>query len=120
MFDTIARDRVDCPIGLPMGCTGDRYLSLLRERLPPFLDSIRRSAKVSLAIYNAGTDVLAGDELGGMALTMDDVLARDLFVLTTLREQGLPTAVLTSGGYSQQSYEAIARTIVAAMRDDLA
>jgi histone deacetylase 11 len=120
MGDAIARDRVDCPVGLPLGCTGDGYLSQLREQLPPFLGSISRSASVGLAIYNAGTDVLAGDELGGMSLTMDDVLARDRFVVRTLHERELPTVVLTSGGYSQESYQAIARTIVASVRDVLA
>ncbi|HZN33815.1 MAG TPA: histone deacetylase [Pirellulaceae bacterium] len=114
MFDVQARERIDCPIGLAPGTGGGEYLEQLRSRLPPFLDSISRSQRPALAIYNAGTDVLAGDELGGLSLTPDDVLARDLFVLNLLRDRQIPAVMLTSGGYTQQSYQVIARTIAAA------
>lgn len=112
--DVRARERVDCPVGLPPSTGGEEYLDRLRSRLPPFLDSVGRSAAISLAVYNAGTDVLAGDPLGGLALAPDEVLARDLFVLNTLRQRGIATLVLTSGGYTDESHRAIARTITAA------
>lgn len=115
MFDSRALERVDCPIGLASGTGGSEYLELLRTRLPPFLDSISRSQRPALAIYNAGTDVLAGDPLGGLNLTPDDVLARDQFVLNTLRQLQIPAVMFTSGGYTEQSYQAIARTIRAAI-----
>jgi histone deacetylase 11 len=68
---------------------------------------------VSLAIFNAGTDVLSGDALGGLELSLADVLQRDQFVLQALRARRIPTVVVTSGGYSTWSYLAIANTIVA-------
>ena len=114
VLDLRARERIDCPIGLAPGTLGEQYLAQLRSRLPPFLDSVGRSAPISLAIYNAGTDVLAGDPLGGLSLTPDDVLRRDQFVLNTLRQRGIPTVMLTSGGYTDESHRAIARTIAAA------
>lgn len=117
IWDVAARERVDCLIALPMNCGGAEYLDRLKAELPPFLASVRRSAPVALGIYNAGTDVLAGDALGGLALSMEDVLARDRFVLAALREHGIPAVVLTSGGYSEQSYQAIARTILATVQD---
>src|SRR4029450_4584881 len=117
MGDAAALRRVDCPLAVPPRYSGSDYLRLLRERLPPFLDSVGRSATVELAIYNAGTDALVGDELGDLALSMDDVLARDRFVLQTLRERGFPTVVLTSGGYTQLSYLAIARVVLAAVEE---
>jgi histone deacetylase 11 len=114
ILDIAARDRIDCLMPVRPGCRGGDYLKLLRDRLPPFLESVSRSARVGLAIYNAGTDVLDCDPLGGLALSMDDVLTRDCFVLKTLRERIIPTVVLTSGGYTPVSYQAIAQMILAA------
>lgn len=111
--DTVALNRVDCPLPLQPGCTGRDYLQLLERQLPPFLDSISRSSPIKLAIYNAGTDVLAGDPLGGLNLSLDDVLARDLFVIRSLRDRQIPATILTSGGYTKHSYLAIANTILA-------
>jgi histone deacetylase 11 len=113
-LDLEARERIDCLLPIRSGLRGEAYLSLLRERLPPFLDSVSHSATVGLAIYNAGTDVLEGDPLGGLSLSMDDVLARDRFVLETFRERKLPAVVLTSGGYTPVSYQAVAQMILAA------
>jgi histone deacetylase 11 len=116
MHDTEAVRRVDCSIELRPGCSGETYMAhLITERLPAFLHSISRSAPLALAVYNAGTDVLAHDVLGGMALSLEDVLARDQFVLTQLGDRGIPTVVLTSGGYSSISYQAIANMVVAAI-----
>jgi histone deacetylase 11 len=115
MWDLRARERIDCPIPLKPDCDGSKYAELLQARLPPFLDSISRNAPIALAVYNAGTDVLAGDALGGLALTLDDVLDRDRFVLQIMRDRAIPTVVVTSGGYSDQSYQAIARMIQTAV-----
>jgi histone deacetylase 11 len=117
-YDSIARQRVDCLVPLLPACSGRDYLSILRQRLPPFLDSVSRSEPVGLAIYNAGTDVLENDPLGGLRLSLDDVLTRDRFVVEILRKRDLATVVLTSGGYTSVSYEAIARMVLAAIQTD--
>ncbi len=115
MWDAPARERIDCPIGLAPGCPGSTYLSRLESCLPSFLDSIRRSAPIALAVYNAGTDVLEDDALGGLALTIDEVLLRDRFVLEATHSRAIPTVVVTSGGYGKQSYQSIARMIQSAV-----
>jgi histone deacetylase 11 len=115
--DTVALNRVDCPLPLNPGCTGREYQSLLERHLPPFLDSISRSASIPLAIYNAGTDVLTGDPLGCLDLTLEDILTRDLYVIRSLRNRQIPTAILTSGGYTKYSYLAIANTILAITKE---
>jgi histone deacetylase 11 len=115
--DRRAVERVDCPLPLLPGCRGTEYLSLLGERLPPFLDSVGHSQRMELAIYTAGTDVLDGDQLGGLALSLDDVLERDLFVLRNLHERAIPTVVVTGGGYSAMCYQAIARMILGSLVD---
>jgi len=111
--DTVALNRVDCRLPLNPGCTGPEYQRILECQLPPFLDSISRSAPIALAIYNAGTDVLTGDPLGGLDLSLDDILTRDLYVVRSLRDRQIPTTILTSGGYTKHSYLAIAQTILA-------
>jgi histone deacetylase 11 len=117
-YDRAARDRIDCPIPLPSRCTGTEYLRLLRETLPGFLDSVGRSGRIRLAVYNAGTDVFEGDALGGLCLSDADVLARDLYVIRELRTRGIPTVMLLSGGYSRDSYRLVANTVVELLRRD--
>lgn len=110
--DHEARERIDCNVPLSFNGTGSEYLHLLRTKLPPFLDSVSKAGRVSLAIYNAGTDVFGGDSLGGLCLSEDDVLARDLFVIRELWERRIPVVMLLSGGYSGQSYRLIATTVL--------
>jgi histone deacetylase 11 len=109
-LDFEARARLDCEVPVRSGCAGSTYLRLLRERLPPFLDSVGRSAPIRLAIYNAGTDIFVDDELGGLRCSADDVLERDMFVVEQLRTRGIPTVFVTSGGYSELSHRLIARS----------
>lgn len=60
-----------------------------------------------LAIYNAGTDIVSGDPLGRMRVSPEGVLERDKFVLDELVQHRIPTVVLTSGGYTSESYHLI-------------
>ena len=110
--DFEARERIDCNVPLSFNSIGSEYLHQLRSRLPPFLDSVSKSGTVKLAIYNAGTDVFSGDKLGGLCLSADDVLARDLFVIRDLWERRIPIVMLLSGGYSRQSYRLVAATVL--------
>jgi histone deacetylase 11 len=115
-YDGKARDRIDCLIPLPSQCTGTEYLRLLELTLPGFLDSIGSSRQLSLAIYNAGTDVFEGDALGHLRLSAADVLNRDLYVIEQLRSRGIPVVMLLSGGYSRQSYQLVANTVIELLR----
>ena len=110
--DQRARARIDCDLPLRPGCRGDEYLAKLRQALPGFLDSISRGGEVALGVYNAGTDVFAGDQLGGLALTADDVLQRDRFVIEQFRARGIPVVMLPSGGYSRHSYLLLAASVL--------
>jgi histone deacetylase 11 len=110
-FDVEARERVDDAVSVTSACTDAEYLAELRRRLPGFLDSVA-NAPVGLAVYNAGTDVVAGDPLGGMNISPDAVLARDLFVVNELRQRQIPTIMVLSGGYTRQSYRLVARSVI--------
>lgn len=115
-YDADARDRIDCDLPLPTGCRGGEYLELLRGRLPGFLDSVGRSGAPPLGIYNAGTDVVRDDPLGGLDLTPADVLERDLLVMDEFRRRGMPAVMVTSGGYTRESWRLIAASVAEIVR----
>ena len=105
--DELGVSRLNIDLGLPQGVGDDHYLSTLTENLPGFLDQ-----GADLVIYNAGTDVLAGDPLGGMTLTPKGVLERDMFVFAEAQRRGLPILSLPSGGYSEGSTKALTATTI--------
>jgi histone deacetylase 11 len=110
-YDLVARQRIDCDIPLMRECQGTEYLEKLRDQLPGFLDGISRSQSIALGVYNAGTDVLAGDPLGGLSLSAADILERDLFVMNEFRRRKIPVVMLPSGGYTAESYRLIAASV---------
>ena len=114
--DRIALDRIDCNIPVPFGCGGSQYLQLLNAHLPGFLNSIMRSESVDLAIYTAGTDVLAGDDLGQLSLTADEILTRDEFVISELRSRQISSVMLLGGGYTEESHRLVATSVRAILR----
>ena len=44
-----------------------------------------------------------GDPLGGLNVSEDEIRQRDRYVLDQLFAAGLPTVILTSGGYTKRS-----------------
>jgi histone deacetylase 11 len=110
-LDVAAKRRIDCPVALSLGCADADYLGALQSKLPPFLDSLSKSGRIALAIYNAGSDIFTEDTLGGMAVSASGVLKRDQIVLRQLIDRGIPTVMLLSGGYSGESYKLIANTV---------
>lgn len=111
IFDVDARNRVDCEVGITNACTDSEYMHELETRLPGFLDSVCNSP-VGLAIYNAGTDVFAGDPLGGLDISADTICNRDLFVVRELRKRKIPTIMVLSGGYTKQSFQLVANSVI--------
>lgn len=90
----------DYPLPVPPGLTGSEYLEIVRVATPEVLDAVRPD----LMIYNAGSDPFVGDPLARFRLTGDDLAERDLLVVTTARERGIPVAMVLSGGYSAESW----------------
>ncbi len=111
IFDVDARKRVDCGIGITSSITDSEYLRELHDRLPGFLDSVGRSP-IGLAIYNAGTDIVAGDPLGDLNISANAIRERDLFVVGELRKRGIPTIMVLSGGYTKQSFQLVADSVI--------
>lgn len=102
----LTRNRVDIPVPLKEGCTGKAYL----EALDRALEKISGDFRIAFVI--AGTDVLATDALGRMALSVDDVCKRDTMILNRLKALSIPTVVLGGGGYGKESAEAITKSLL--------
>lgn len=110
-YDVRARERIDCAVPIDGSCSNTEYMQALQRRLPGFFESVCKSS-VGLAIYNAGTDVFAEDPLGGLAISAETILARDLYVVSELRKRNIPTVMVLSGGYTKQSYQLVASSVI--------
>jgi histone deacetylase 11 len=103
------RQRVDIPVALQTGVTGKDYLGAYERALSNIVGSYK------LAFVIAGTDVLVSDKLGGMRLTSADVVKRELLTITKLKALNIPTVILSGGGYSKESSDSIASSILASI-----
>lgn len=83
------------------------YLKSLKTELANF---IAVSPRPRIVFYNAGTDIVVDDPLGRLSVSDEGVAERDRHVIHTLRDLGLPTVTLTSGGYTDKSHRLIAGT----------
>ncbi len=96
----------DRSVAFGAGVTDEAYLALLEEHLP----AIVREHRPELVIYNAGTDVAEGDAFGDGKMTGRGILARDRFVVETVREEGCrPLLVVAGGGYGPTAWRPLAR-----------
>ena len=84
-------------VELEDGCGDDEYLSLLRDALPRAL----AAARPELVVYLAGADAHEDDRLGRLGLTASGLARRDVMVLESAREVGIPVAVTIAGGYGR-------------------
>jgi acetoin utilization deacetylase AcuC-like enzyme len=95
---------------LPPGAADDVYLTSLDALLG-------RMPRPALAFVNAGGDVLAGDRLGRLGLTLEGARQRDIKVRDALA--GVPSVWLPSGGYAGESWKVLAGTgLVLCGRDE--
>lgn len=99
----------DWPVPLISATRGDEYLDILKSLLPKALDRYQPE----FVVYNAGSDVLATDPLTSLNLTVEEMVDRDLYVVSEVRERGIPLMMVLSGGYGPESWKAHARSIEA-------
>jgi acetoin utilization deacetylase AcuC-like enzyme len=70
-----------------------------------------------LVFFQSGVDVLAGDRLGHMALSLDGLAARDRRIIEACHQTQTPLVVVMGGGYHRQlatAVDAHAQTFVLA------
>jgi acetoin utilization deacetylase AcuC-like enzyme len=92
------KETSDLDIGLPDGAGDAAYLEALEVGLRKTLTL----ATADLAIYLAGADPYAEDQLGRLALSKAGLAERDRRVIGRCREAGLPVATVMAGGYARR------------------
>jgi acetoin utilization deacetylase AcuC-like enzyme len=86
---------------LPAGTGDGAYLDALAELLA-------RMPRPQLAFVIAGGDVLAGDRMGQLGLSLEGARLRDLLAATDL--EGTPSVWLPGGGYHRDAWRVLAGT----------
>ncbi len=94
----------DLDVGLEDGVGDEEYLRLLRKHLPRILEEFRPE----LILYLAGADPYEADQLGGLALSLEALRARDELVVATAGEAGVGVAVTLAGGYAIRPEDTVA------------
>jgi len=124
----------DMDVALPAGTGDGEYLAALGEALPrAWAEFVGRGGRGGgegggptreeggdgrsdydddaavpvLALYNAGVDVHADDDLGKLSLTDAGVAARDRLVLDFFAARGVPLCAAIGGGYNLRDHAAI-------------
>jgi len=93
----VPKERGDLDVGLADG-TGDRaYL----EALAPALERVWAHAP-QIVLYQAGADPYRDDQLGGLALTLEGLEARDRMVLDGCARRAIPVVSTLGGGYARR------------------
>ena len=93
---------------LPVKSGDEVYLPTLRSLLS-------RMPTLDLAFVIAGGDILAGDTLGALGVSLEGARERDRLVAEALG--GIPSVWIPGGGYSSKAWRALAGTgLVLAMR----
>jgi acetoin utilization deacetylase AcuC-like enzyme len=85
-------------VHLANGTGDEEYLQKLSEGCRQALARF----SPDLVLYVAGADPYRDDQLGGLNLTIDGLLARDRLVFELLRDRKLPFAVTLAGGYARR------------------
>jgi histone deacetylase 11 len=98
---------VDMAIPLRAGTDGREYLRLLRNQLPEAL----WQGRPDIVFIQGGADVLAGDQLGGLKLTPQELVDRDAVVIDACRAADIPVVLTLGGGYQQDAWRAQAASI---------
>jgi acetoin utilization deacetylase AcuC-like enzyme len=75
--------------------------------LDPALEAVWRFAP-EIVLYQAGADPYVEDQLGGLALTLGGLEARDRRVLEGCARRGIPAVVTLGGGYARRVEDTVA------------
>jgi len=93
----------DVDVGLPDGTDGAAYNAHLRDALATIFETFAPE----LVVYVAGADPYRGDLLGGLGLTIEDVVERDRMVMAACADRRVPFAVTLAGGYAAHTDDTV-------------
>jgi acetoin utilization deacetylase AcuC-like enzyme len=85
-------------IAFPDGTRDAEYLAALHAHVPDILAQFRPD----MVWYLAGADPYVGDTLGRLALSLEGLWQRDVYVLEMCRQARIPVVITLGGGYALQ------------------
>lgn len=89
----------------------DAYLEVLERELQLF---VRAHGKFDFILYQAGVDVLEGDKLGRLGLTLNGLKRRDAMVYALAKSMGARCLSFCGGGYFEKDDKIGLENVVAA------
>lgn len=92
------KEKSDLDIGLEDGVEDEEYLDQLKKHAPKIVGDF----KPELIIYLAGADPYKGDQLGGLALTIEGLKKRDELVIGEAKKLNIPVVIVFGGGYAEK------------------
>ena len=96
------KPRGSLDIGLAAGTGDATYLERLKAVVPQVV-----AHEPDLIVYLAGADPFEDDQLGNLKLSKEGLRERDRLVLRTMREAGVPVAIVPAGGYARQIVDTV-------------
>jgi acetoin utilization deacetylase AcuC-like enzyme len=90
-------------VNLADGTTDSEYLGWLDTALKGAMERF----EPELVCYVAGADPYMGDQLGGLAMTIDGLKQRDLMVFNFARDHGFPIMSTFAGGYAENPEDTV-------------
>lgn len=90
-------------IHLSDGASDEEYLMRLKQTCQFAVNGFAPD----LLMYIAGADPYFDDQLGGLALTMEGLMARDQFVFDLCLSHNVPVAVTLAGGYARDVQDTV-------------
>lgn len=93
----VPKERGDLDVGLEDGLGDEAYLAALEPALERAW-----AHRPELVLYQAGADPYRDDQLGGLALSLEGLEARDARVLEGCAARGIPVVTTLGGGYARE------------------
>ncbi|XP_039216963.1 histone deacetylase 11 isoform X2 [Crotalus tigris] len=106
--DGLAKRAIKRRVELDWGTEDTEYLQKVKTHVEGALNEMRPD----IIIYNAGTDILDGDPLGGLAISPEGIIKRDEIVFRAARKHRIPILMVTSGGYQKRTARIIADSLL--------
>lgn len=97
------KERSSLDIEFTDGVGDGEYLAALTGRALPSLEAFGPD----LLFHLAGADVLAGDQFGRLALSLEGLRERDAAVFAWAQQAGVPLVTVMAGGYNRDPAETI-------------
>jgi len=106
--DEYAKQRINYDLSAEPGDGTDGYLAKLDNALKQAFNDF---SEVDFVIYNAGTDILEGDPLGELKVSVEGIIKRDEKVFRAAFDKKVPILMVLSGGYQKINAKVIADSI---------